>query len=599
MAIGSPSRRGTLVPIDEQWDSVYEVGDTQAIYRSVYTYDEEAQDFIRKTGSVKNFFGTRHIDEVPIDIDKGQNTDEYTLKQTQAILYYIEKELSLKEGNYQCYFSGTGYHISLSAENFGFVPSPDLPFIVKQTMLEVFKDYQLDPNVYSRTAILRLPHTLNIKSQLYKIPLSRNEVMGGSYEKIQKEAQRRRLKWIGVELWGDESLSDMIQKDVPDVRSMKTVSEPSNIVPCIQTIYNRGPQKGSRNHTVLRVASHMRRHGLPSDATKATLLHWNDNQLHPQVVIDKVESTYNFGYKYGCQDHILASVCSPKCIYYKNKDYLVDVKTASSLQADLHDRLSTDFSGRAINLAKMFGLKDKDCTIYPGELVTIFGPTGANKTTLAQCITLGYDFANDTIVKEWTMPTLYLSLELSGWYMHRRNLQIVSGLDKKEVTMNYRWIGEQYKENVEHIVMQTISPDAALIQKQIRELQPRLVVVDYIDLVETPRNVRGEYEQVRYVSHYLSNLAVNMDIIIVQISQVSREYSRNEVLDIYAGKGSGAIENASRKVIGINGRQDNTDKTVSLYKNSDGDLFEVDLEWKPSFRLPIKEAFNEKTPNQS
>ena len=89
-----------------------------------------------------------------------------------------------------------------------------------------------------------------------------------------------------------------------------------------------------------------------------------------------------------------------------------------------------------------------------------------------------------------------------------------------------------------------------------------------------------------------------MDIIIIQISQVSREYSRNEVLDIYAGKGSGAIENASRKVIGINGRQDNADKEVSLYKNSDGDLFNVQLEWKPSFRLPIKEAYNaQKTPN--
>ena len=59
----------------------------------------------------------------------------------------------------------------------------------------------------------------------------------------------------------------------------------------------------------------------------------------------------------------------------------------------------------------------------------------------------------------------------------------------------------------------------------------------------------------------------------------------NETADIYAGKGSGAIENASRKVIGINGKQDSTDKTVSLFKNSDGDLFDVELMWTPSFRL--------------
>jgi len=316
------------------------------------------------------------------------------------------------------------------------------------------------------------------------------------------------------------------------------------------------------------------------------MLHWNNNQLNPQIVIDKVESTYNYGYKYGCNDALLKTVCSPKCVYYKNKDYLVDVKTSSSLQSELQERLETDFSGRAIDLSKMFGLEDKDCTIYPGELVTIFGPTGANKTTLAQNIALGYDFHQNVINKEWQLPTLFLSLELSGWYMHRRNLQIASGMSKEDVSRDSKNVGKMYGHLLEHVVMQTISPSPDLIQKQVRDLQPKLVVVDYIDLVETPPHIRGEYEQIKYISHYLSNLAVNMDIIIIQVSQVSREYSRNQILDIYAGKGSGAIENASRKVIGINGKQDSSEKTVELFKNSDGDLFTVDLDWTPSFRLP-------------
>jgi len=174
--------------------------------------------------------------------------------------------------------------------------------------------------------------------------------------------------------------------------------------------------------------------------------------------------------------------------------------------------------------------------------------------------------------------------------MHRRNLQIASGMTKEEVTKSHRYVGMTFKEYIQNIVIQTVAGEVTMIPKKIKELDPALVIVDYIDLLETPRNVRGEYEQVRYISHYLSNLAINSDIIIIQISQVSREYSRNEVLDIYAGKGSGAIENASRKVIGINGRQDSPDKEVQLFKNSDGDLFEVDLEWQPSFRLPVKRS---------
>ena len=76
-----------------------------------------------------------------------------------------------------------------------------------------------------------------------------------------------------------------------------------------------------------------------------------------------------------------------------------------------------------------------------------------------------------------------------------------------------------------------------------------------------------------------------MDIIIIQISQISREYSRNEVLDLYAGKGSGAIENASRKVIGLNGQSNSKVREVKLFKNTDGELFNTEVEWHPSFRL--------------
>ena len=588
VAIGSPSKRGTLVSINDVWDIVFESGEKDAVYTSVYQYDEEAVNYINKKGTLKKFVGTRHIDSIPIDIDKGQNSNEYTLSQAQTILYHLQSELGLKDGNFAIFFSGTGYHIDISSECFGFRPGATLPFMVKQTMVNnVLPNFRIDGSVYSRTSIIRLPHTLNKKSKLYKVPLTVDELFG-DVNVILELAKDRRLSFGQHDLWGDGSLEHLIDTDVPDIRTMKHVSEPNNVVPCIQTLYNNGPQQGTRNNVLLRIASHFKRHGIPSDATKASLLAWNDNQLEPEIVMEKVESTYNYGYQYGCHDEILKSVCNPKCIYYKNKSYLVDIKTTRDLQKDLEERLTSDFTGRMINLAQMFGLYDKDCDIYPGELVTIFGPTGANKTTLAQNIVLGYDFHNDTINTDWHMPTLYLSLELSGWYMHRRNQQIVSGLSKEEVTGNNKYVSKKYNSYLEHVNIQTISPTTEMILKQVRELQPNLMVIDYIDLIDAGKSYRGEYEQVRNISHFLSNLAVNLDIIIIQISQVSREYSRNQILDIYAGKGSGAIENASRKVIGINGTQDNPTKQVSLFKNSDGDLFDVDLEWTPSFRLPVR-----------
>ena len=154
-----------------------------------------------------------------------------------------------------------------------------------------------------------------------------------------------------------------------------------------------------------------------------------------------------------------------------------------------------------------------------------------------------------------------------------------------EVNENYHELYEHHKDELEHVMIQTVSPTLEGIADKVRELQPAIVVVDYIDLVDTPHSYRGEYEKIKYISHGLSNMAVNNDMIVIQISQVSREYSRNEVLDLYAGKGSGAIENASRKVIGLNGQSESHIRNVKLFKNTDGELFETEVEWTPSFRL--------------
>ena len=185
----------------------------------------------------------------------------------------------------------------------------------------------------------------------------------------------------------------------------------------------------------------------------------------------------------------MSKYCQTRCIYYQRKDYTIDVMSSDELQADLHNRLTTDFSGRCIPLADMLGLEFNDTIVYPGELVTLFGPTGSSKTTLAQCIALGVDFANDDINPDWQMSTLFLSLELSAWYMHRRHLQIVSGVDKDTVTDNYEDLYNEHKHKLGHMAIQTVSPTLEQIQTKIRELQPSIVVIDYIDLIETPNTV--------------------------------------------------------------------------------------------------------------
>ena len=263
---------------------------------------------------------------------------------------------------------------------------------------------------------------------------------------------------------------------------------------------NLGPQEGNRHHTAMRIISHFRRNGFPSNFVKAAMMHWNDNNLEQSEIERLVEDTYNGGYCYSCQDKLMVKHCKPRCVFFKRKDYLIEVKGAEELQGELHERLTTDFSGRCVDLSGMLGLS-VDSKIYPGELVTIFGPTGCNKTTFAQNLVLGLDFVKNEIDKKYQIPTLFLSLELSDWYMHKRHLQIVSDTDKDTVNDNYSGIYEKHGHQLQHLSIQTVSPTLEQIKGKIRELQPAVVIVDYIDLVATPSNIRSEYEQIKYISH--------------------------------------------------------------------------------------------------
>ena len=578
IAQGSPRNRGSLIL---KKDLVKYINPEEPLFRSIYLYDKEAVDYARNHGGLKNYFGKRAIDNIILDIDKSNNTDEFT--RNKAIMIVNEFwALGLDEHSIQCFFSGSGYHISIPNGAFGFVPSENIQYQVKDTIVKLFPE--VDASIFMRTGIYRIAHTINKKTNLYKIPITIQELTDLDVN-IHKLAREPRFDYPYSERITNGELEKSIVTSGSKVNSMKRVTEPTDVVPCVQKMLNMGPLEGNRNQTLMRIASHCARHGIPSEYAKAMILHWNNRSLNENEVIEKIEYTYNRGYKYGCNDSIMADNCQTRCIYFKRKDYLVDVKNSEDLQKDLEFRLETDFSGKTIDIAKMLGLHNVDCEIYPGELVTVFGPTGSGKTTFAQNLVLGVDFNNDCIIQESQIPCLYLSLELSAWYMHRRNMQIVSGLSKQQVNDRYKSLFRTYKERLSHLVIQTVAPNLDQIQSKIRELQPAVVVVDYIDLISTNSKYMGEYEQVRQVSHYLSNLAVNMDIIIIQISQVSREYSRNEALDLYAGKGSGAIENASRKVIGLNGQANESKKSVHMYKNTDGELFDTNLEWQPSFRL--------------
>ena len=87
IARGTPANRGILIPHNTL---VHYINDNESLYRSVYLYSDDAKEYVDKTDSLKNFFGIRTIDKIPVDIDKGDNSNEKTLDILRNIILELE-----------------------------------------------------------------------------------------------------------------------------------------------------------------------------------------------------------------------------------------------------------------------------------------------------------------------------------------------------------------------------------------------------------------------------------------------------------------------------------------------------------------------------
>ena len=227
IAKGAPVNRGIMIKASNLVNHLSK----EPLYRSVYLYDENAIEYVKQNNTLKNFYGIRYIDKIPVDIDRGDNTNEKTLDILRSIILELE-DADIDCGSFQSYFSGSGYHLILAGSLFDFKPGIDLPYIVKQTLKKLIP--HIDSSIYMRTGIYRVQHTLNKKTGLYKIPLYRDEVMNKDVDEIFKLAENNRIDFKYHELKASGQLKDSVIVEVPDIQVYNKLSEPNKIVPCVQ-----------------------------------------------------------------------------------------------------------------------------------------------------------------------------------------------------------------------------------------------------------------------------------------------------------------------------------------------------------------------------
>jgi hypothetical protein len=257
----------------------------------------------------------------------------------------------------------------------------------------------------------------------------------------------------------------------------------------------------------------------------------------------------------------------------------IDGSDAEQLTIKLRDRYR-DWQGGGLDLKEMFPvLTNRHIRpLVGGDMLVISAATGAGKTALGQNLAMFYN----------ERPIPWFSLELSETRMHERNIILSNEVSGDEVE---RMILAGEYPNIDrfrHIhVYDNALANIEYIDKQIAMMplktgnKPRLVVVDYIQLMPPKHPAMGTADKIGTNAVELKVLAKKHNVIMCVLSQIGRKDEAN----LNAAKGSGAIEESSTMLLGLNHCEGYSDaRSLGVYKNSNGESgFAENLGWEGRF----------------
>lgn len=538
------------------------------LYHSFYLYEDNLKEYIEKNKRISGYNGNVKLKHLIFDIDKKDDTDEFVLMRARLFVQHLLDEWNLYQEEIQTWFSGRGYHIEIPEYfNFGI---GNITADVKNTITEHFPE--VDPSLYDSKHLIRAPYSLNSKSNLYKIPLTLVEFFNLKVADIHKLAQSNDIR--NIEIPDNSDLSERIEtlgwhnKIIKNKVSRKTENkiESTAIVTCMQKLYDRGSMVGRRHTDMLRLTSAFRRSGVPKSGIKEMLYSFAYSMEKKET--DKiVDTSFDKGYVYSCEDTVFAEFCDPKCIFYKGKNYSIKIEQAKDLENELIDYL-LDENKVCIDLKRYMKLPEP-YKIYLGELVVVIADTKMGKSTFMANIAVNYpEFS-------W----LYITLENGRKLDLRRLIQISNGITEEQVIEYYSKGETNLTSYINHIQLTDTTMTLDTLRKVILERNCKIVVVDVLDQLILSENKKGD--KIEEAAIELREMCKRLNVIIFVVHHITKA-SATAPLTAHSSKGSSSLEQKADKVIGIEGNQNADTRRIRSIVARDTNPFDVQCDFEKS-----------------
>jgi hypothetical protein len=588
VALGSPSNRGKIIPVNEitKYIELANNKNHQELYVSYYRFDEEIIEHKKKYNTLKGFDGKAYINQIVLDIDKGDSSDEDVLNKTKEFVNDMCYGMDIPESNVIPWFSGSGYHITLP-NVYQFESGIDLPRVVKNTLL---KHFPLADNIYDKTRLIRCGYTINNKTNLIKTPLTMDELFNYSFKEIHQIASKKgSLKEMlrKVNIVHPKINSRILQPIINNINSTKRVVSrstelsdemitPNQIAPCVQQMYRNGPNSGNRRNTLLRIISYYRRNGIPFSAAIAMAKDWSkmSDGFDESEAVEVTKYIYYNDRKYTCIDELMDANCKNSCIYFSSKkrgnDPLIPVYSSDQMHEMYAKMIEERKTNPGINLNQILDV-GQEYWVRPRELAVVLADTGMGKTAFIQ-----------NFVCRIPSKTMYISPEFSYDLLWRRFRQIAESRTSADIDESYKNDALSYGKILKNIKVTDYAPSVMGLKRIASEEMPQVLVVDTLDCVTTEHYSGDQKSKLDTTIAALREIAQRQNLIVIAISHIPKSESdrirqTNGKLHKHSGMGSAAIGQKADHVWSLDGLETSNIRHFYSTKSRDNQPFDTTI----------------------
>ena len=328
---------------------IYNINNQKIFGRKVFVKPEELDTTIKKRFNNIDVYSTNFlynaedqnesdlIGPLYIDLDGDIHDEESYNKvkqDTLTAISYLTTNLKVPKEYIRIYFSGNkGFHLIVPYTVFGITPCKDLNDKYKMIALDIKKyslNQTIDTRIYDKKRLIRLPHSINGKTGLYKVPLTEDILRISTYASMKLYASKdRNIEYTETNLVEDARRS-FIEATKVKPKTKKKVNtsyiNPNYEIPlCIKYIYAKGSVQGARNNTLMILASSLLQKGMELEECIDTLVEWDEEKNEPSMGEKEVETTVRSAYRnlvdgrrYGCASIMELGMCVGKqCKLYK------------------------------------------------------------------------------------------------------------------------------------------------------------------------------------------------------------------------------------------------------------------------------------------